>query len=487
MDVGESYSEGRDLIVGDLPNKRHIVSKTNTVLEGRYDHYTIQQIKLFNLFLAQIDEHTTPSDTWTFKAAQLCALLGINTGSYSRLRETTKGMIRGVEIPKYHDNGSILCYEQISIFTKFSYQRGGLVKVQMHPDALPYLVDWKRDLEIEGASTAYTTYYYDTIRQLSSVAVVSLYELCRKSLNICKQRRYKEYDIPTLRKKLHVADGKYEAFGDLNRYVIKKVVNEINQKTDIEIITSTQKEPGTTKVISVRFDISKTQKNRHLLLDRTSKYEDKILHPRLETFIEEYGVGKKVAFGIQSLTSGLPHADLIIDMAIEMSENQLKDSKNINNIGGYAKTVLDGSIEYVKSNNLVEKKLNEDVKKEIIEQDKLERKSASVRHVKDKIIKMSLESDLNERFEEFKQDPELQECIALMPLSSILEKKDNDVFRSADSVTNTIYGKSFRELNAQEIFEVLTMDLTKVSRLKRISINNIHNQLKQSFHLLGYI
>jgi len=481
-------SLGRHLVVDDLQGKRHIVSKANEIIDGKYEYYNLHQIKLFNLFISQINEYTKSTDTWTFKATQLLALLGLDESSYSRLRSATKGMIRGIEIPK--DCAKGVSYEQIPLFTKFTYTRGANVVVQIHPDALPFLVAWKKDFEsttLTSDCKPYTSYYYDSIKPLTSVPAIILYEMCRKYLNICKKRRFQEFDIASLRKKLLVKNGKYESFGDLNRYVIKKSVEEINANTDIEIIVHLQKHPSTPKIISVRFEINKTKANKHLLLGQPTEKDITALHSGLAIFISKYGVSKKALLNIQSSISNSPHSDLQLTIAIKMSQKQLDERKDISNMGGYANTVLKSNVALVVSKKLAEKILTEEKATLALKEKKALDKKEKATKKKIEQVKNDKDNELDKLFEEFKLSGIIEECIAEMDLPSVLLFIDSVVYASANTSAQKLYGKPFNELNSEDVFSILTADLSKKSLLKRVQIKNIQNQLKLSFAEQGYL
>ncbi|ANA41755.1 hypothetical protein A2G06_16570 (plasmid) [Geobacter anodireducens] len=111
-------------------------------------------------------------------------------------------------------------------------------------------------------------------RGLSSKYSLALYEIARDYVNVSIPRM----TIKTFRKLMGLDDGQYENFPDLRRRVIEPAMEEINQKTDLQIALEYIKDGR--KVIGLQFSVHEqtTAADGIPLEDAVLKIEEMISH-----------------------------------------------------------------------------------------------------------------------------------------------------------------------------------------------------------------
>ena len=106
--------------------------------------------------------------------------------------------------------------------------------------------------EITRLSSHFTQYDLEFIATLNSIYSVRLYELTVKWLSV-KQTDVFDYEI--LRGQLGIGVNEYQRMTDFKKRVLDLAVNEINEKTDIKV-SYTQEKNGT-KIIGFKFKVNK--------------------------------------------------------------------------------------------------------------------------------------------------------------------------------------------------------------------------------------
>lgn len=110
--------------------------------------------------------------------------------------------------------------------------------------------------EITRLSSHFTQYDLEFIATLNSIYSVRLYELIVKWLS-AKQTDIFDYEI--LRGQLGIGVNEYQRMTDFKKRVLDLAVNEINEKTDIKVSYSQEK--NGTKIVGFKFKVNKkTQK-----------------------------------------------------------------------------------------------------------------------------------------------------------------------------------------------------------------------------------
>lgn len=106
--------------------------------------------------------------------------------------------------------------------------------------------------EITRLSSHFTQYDLEFIATLNSIYSVRLYELIVKWLSA---RQTDVFDYEILRGQLGIGVNEYQRMTDFKKRVLDLAVNEINEKTDIKVSYSQEK--NGTKIIGFKFKVNK--------------------------------------------------------------------------------------------------------------------------------------------------------------------------------------------------------------------------------------
>lgn len=109
--------------------------------------------------------------------------------------------------------------------------------------------------EITRLSSHFTQYDLEFIATLNSIYSVRLYELIVKWLSV-KQTDVFDYEI--LRGQLGIGVNEYQRMTDFKKRVLDLAVNEINEKTDVKVSYSQEK--NGTKIVGFKFKVNKKSK-----------------------------------------------------------------------------------------------------------------------------------------------------------------------------------------------------------------------------------
>ena len=106
--------------------------------------------------------------------------------------------------------------------------------------------------EITRLSSHFTQYDLEFIATLNSIYSVRLYELIVKWLSA---RQTDVFDYEILRGQLGIGVNEYQRMTDFKKRVLDLAVNEINEKTDIKVSYSQEK--NGTKIVGFKFKVNK--------------------------------------------------------------------------------------------------------------------------------------------------------------------------------------------------------------------------------------
>ena len=203
----------------------------NALIEARYN-LTLEEQKLVLATIALLDNlETAPNGFPVLRIPKklIIETTGLHEKDYKVIKNSLrKLMSRVIEIETIDENGKKR-FRLYQWFSKAEYIEGGeYIEVQFHPDLKPYLLELKE---------RFSKIPLKQILKLRSRYSIRLYELLKRYEDTGFRVDY----IPELRKKLGVEDKEYKRFFDFERRVIKQAVEEINEKTDLEVSYSKKK------------------------------------------------------------------------------------------------------------------------------------------------------------------------------------------------------------------------------------------------------
>lgn len=441
---------------------KRLVKKSNTAISSRVKGYSLNQMKIMNLAISELTEHTTADDVLSFQAVDLLRAIGLGENSHTELRKATLDMIRGIEIPKV--NGG---FSQVPVFHEIEYHAGGTVDIRFHEKVLPLLVQ---------AKTEYTKYYFQNIQRLKSAYSIKIYELCKQYQNT--KQGYRDLTIEELKIYLDIPLKKYPRFADFNRRVVKHSADEITEKTDLKIDFDPIKKGRSTT--GVRFYI--TLKNKEQQAEEqqpTLPHDFKELTPAGRQLVDDYQMSSSVAVELQILATTDEHLIYAMTQYNKKLDAKYKKGEKVDNLPRYSETALRELIPTILLSGVVEK---EKIKAEEKQKQSEERKKQKLAEEKASTSKQ----ELKRAFDLFCKRDDLLEVLREANLKELLKTELSSDFeflvRSANKESNNFYMKDFSSLNASEVYAVLTHSVRGmefIASVKPIQYKNITNLLKQ--------
>jgi len=221
----------------DMKLQRRNATMENALIEARYN-LTVEEQRLILATIAMLDSVETRDHLPVLKipVKLIIETTGIHEKNYNQIKNALQRLM-GRVITIEDENG----FELYQWFIKAKYEKGqGSIEVQFHPDLKPFLL---------GLKKRFTKIPLNQVLQLRSKYAIRLYELLKRYEDTGFRTDY----LPELRLKLGVEENEYKVFKDFERRVLKPAVNEINEKTDLEV-NYTKKKTGR-KITHIEFEI----------------------------------------------------------------------------------------------------------------------------------------------------------------------------------------------------------------------------------------
>lgn len=219
------------------------IAKANYLVEASYS-LTLQEQRLILASLSKIDSRVKPSKEITLSASEYSVLMKIDVKNAHRelFKASQKLYERSIVVKDPEKTEEFRWIQK-----KISYQKGeGKIKLFWSDDVLTYIGQLKR---------RFTTYRLADVANLSTSYAIRLYELLMQ-FNSTKQRSISVSDFRSLLK----LENKYPLFRDLNKWVIKPAVKEINASSDLDVFYSTRKQGK--NIAELQFDLQE-KKQKH--------------------------------------------------------------------------------------------------------------------------------------------------------------------------------------------------------------------------------
>lgn len=195
------------------------VTKANALIQRTRFALTLQEQKVILYLLTKIQPEDTDLTEYTFTIKEFCAVCGIdNVGMYTNLKEVLKKLSDRSFWAVIDEDGteSLLRW----IISARTNNRRGTVRIKLHEDMRPFLVELKRQ---------FTTYSLIYVLGMKSQYSIRIYELLKSYEKLGRW----EFDIDDLKRKLMCEN--YTQWNDFKRKVLTIAVNEINDCSDLSV------------------------------------------------------------------------------------------------------------------------------------------------------------------------------------------------------------------------------------------------------------
>lgn len=232
-----------------------LVEKKNVLNQIRRNNMTLQELRLFSIYLSKINARDISTRTVKFTLENFCKIMDIGI-KLSQIRENTYHLLQQiVEIP--NEDGT-RGFTAIQLFKECKLSQDKetgqwFFEIEAHDKALPYMFDFKE---------RYFTYELWNVLRLKSSNQLRMYEILKQYEHIGKRR----LALEELRELLGIAPKEYPRWSDFKTRVLDSCQQALAEHTDITFTY----EPIRTghKFTAVMFFIKKNENYvDHLKLD----------------------------------------------------------------------------------------------------------------------------------------------------------------------------------------------------------------------------
>ena len=207
----------------------------NAITTARYE-YSELQLDIFFYLLSQLRKES-PDKVYEIIVKDLSNLTG-KEYHYAYLREATEQM--GSRIFEVETDQSL---KQMWMFDRVEYMKGtGRIQIEFTNSIRPYLFELKDN---------FTSFQLYSALRLSSKYAKRIYAICSQWKDIGET---KKTTIQELKKMLYVVDSKgnekFKQIGEFKRFVLDESVRQINERTDLHISYTLEKQGRSFKSIA---------------------------------------------------------------------------------------------------------------------------------------------------------------------------------------------------------------------------------------------
>lgn len=210
------------------------VVQGNDLLEGAYG-VTLDEMRLLNLALAQIDSRKPQPDTlYKLYPKDYQKVYGVNvTSSHRQLRDAAESLMKKpVTIYREDKNGKIRTVK-LSWFSRLEYVSSddhSAVVLRFGQDVAPYLYELKE---------SFTKLDFLNLARLDTPFSIRLYSWLVKARNLHRYRKNDAIEVTLeiewMREKANLL-GKYKDYRDFRQKLLQPSIDRINAATDISVI-----------------------------------------------------------------------------------------------------------------------------------------------------------------------------------------------------------------------------------------------------------
>ena len=231
-----------------------LVKKSNLMIRKARYSLSLQQQKVLCYLITHLSENDTYETEKIFDIKAFYDFMEVNNKDYDKVREALKAL-RDKSWWINNPDGS---ESTISFLSKIrTNKRNGKVYIHFDKDMLPYLQELK---------TQYTSYKIYYIMTMKSQYSIRLYELLKSVAG--KELWY--FDIENL-KKIFMCEEKYDRVNNFKQRIIEPSIEEINNKTDLNVTYEYFNEGK--KIVGIEFHISYKSNEDRLNVDRLIRKE----------------------------------------------------------------------------------------------------------------------------------------------------------------------------------------------------------------------
>ena len=233
------------LIKVDKVNKNAVATMHNKFIEARYK-LTLEEQRIFLSLISLIQPDDEDFKDYKISVKAISELIGTkHKNMYRVLDEATDRLMQRIIKIEAIDENDKKIFKKFAFISYAEYKEGeGYLIISIDKHLKPYLLQLK-----EQFSKVPLKYLF----KLRSTYAVRLYELLKQYENTGYRVDY----LLDLREMLGVEENEYKRFSDFEKRVLKQAIEEINEKTDLEV--SYKKKKTGRKITHIEFEIRSKQ------------------------------------------------------------------------------------------------------------------------------------------------------------------------------------------------------------------------------------
>lgn len=206
-------------------NQQYLVVKANDLIRKTRYNLTAQQQKIVLYAISKIKPNDPPQTWYQINIDEICEACGIEIDGghyYKVIKEDLQKLTTRLWVKMPDNSEATVSWISDAEIIPLS----GKVYIKFHEKMAPYLFELRE---------RYTMYHLEDVLVFKSRHSIRLYELLRSYITSRDIVREIEKDVSFTVEQLReiLAVDKYNRWADLNRFVIKKAVDEINLCNDI--------------------------------------------------------------------------------------------------------------------------------------------------------------------------------------------------------------------------------------------------------------
>ena len=201
------------------------VVKRNVLNELRSSNMTLQQLRLFSLYLARIDPRNISTREVRFNLKDYCQIMGLEKLQIDYIQATTNDLLsKVVNIPNENGKGYIAfqLFKECVVYED-EKDKAWYIKIDAHDNALPLMFDFQKE---------FFTYKVWNVLSLKSPNQIRMYEILKQYENLGTR----EISINDLRELLGIVPEQYvgrKGWSNFKTRVIDSCQKALKESTDI--------------------------------------------------------------------------------------------------------------------------------------------------------------------------------------------------------------------------------------------------------------
>lgn len=227
--------------------KKYLVTKQNVLNEMRSNNMTLQELRLFSIYLSKINPQDSSTRIVRFPLIDFQAIMDLSQVKIAYFKDIARSLLsKMVDVPT--ERGGFTMFGLFRIFKVDIDNKGEwYVEIDAEDEALPLMFDYK---------SHYFKYELWNALRLKSKNQLRMYEILKQYEKI----GYRIVPIAELRGMLGIGENEYPRFGDFKTHVLEVCRHALMEYTDISYTYEShgKKGPGG-KILQIKFNVTKNK------------------------------------------------------------------------------------------------------------------------------------------------------------------------------------------------------------------------------------